>query len=488
MTSLLTPSIFPLQNLYSNTAFHSYSTTSIASTSASSSSSSSSASVAPSASTSCQTSTKSVGYAEGEEDPMVHMTSTGPLPVTTTLNIVDTKEADKWPVFRVMDPQGRIIPGAPVPNIDEATAKQMYQIMGRIQALDDVFYNAQRQGRISFYMQNAGEEAAHVGSASGISNDDVVLAQYREVGVLLWRGFQLQQAADQCFSNISDLGRGRQMPVHYGSKELNFQTISSPLTTQLPQAVGAAYAMKMSKQDRITIVYFGEGAASEGDFHAALNFASTLEVPMIFFCRNNGYAISTPVKDQYRGDGIVARAAGYGMHGIRVDGNDVFAVKMATEQARKLALEKNCPVLIEAMTYRRGHHSTSDDSTRYRSISEIKHWHDNFDPVSRLRLFMESKGWWNAEAEQNMRDRERYNNNTPHTPPLYIYIYIYIHFYILHPSNHVYYLLYIITPLPPSTPTSPPLHPTRSSWTQNHLLLYYIYIYIYMSVCVYVYI
>lgn len=117
----------------------------------------------------------------------------------------------------------------------------------------------------------------------------------------------MQQAADQCFSNAADLGRGRQMPVHYGSKELNFQTISSPLATQLPQAVGVSYAMKNAKKNNISIVYFGEGAASEGDFHAAMNFATTLECPMIFFCRNNGYAISTPVKDQYRGDGIISR-------------------------------------------------------------------------------------------------------------------------------------------------------------------------------------
>lgn len=235
----------------------------------------------------------------------------------------------------------------------------------------------------------------------------MVFAQYREQGVLLWRGFTLQQAADQCFSNESDRGKGRQMPVHYGSRELNYQTISSPLATQIPQAVGAAYANKLAKADAISICYFGEGAASEGDFHAALNFSATLDVPIVFFCRNNGYAISTPVADQYRGDGIISRAAGYGMHAIRVDGNDLLAVKVATEQARKLALEKSCPVLIEAMSYRQGHHSTSDDSTRYRSLSEIKMWQEEQDPVVRFRKYMESKGWWNSEQEVALRDRER---------------------------------------------------------------------------------
>lgn len=197
------------------------------------------------------------------------------------------------------------------------------------------------------------------------------------------------------------------MPVHYGSKELNYQTVSSPLATQIPQAVGAAYASKLNKTGTVSVCYFGEGAASEGDFHAALNFSATLDVPIIFFCRNNGYAISTPTEDQYRGDGIVSRAAGYGMHAIRVDGNDLLAVKVATETARKLALEKSCPVLIEAMSYRRGHHSTSDDSTRYRSIAEIKTWQEHFDPVTRFKKYMERKHWWNEEQEVTLRDTER---------------------------------------------------------------------------------
>jgi 2-oxoisovalerate dehydrogenase E1 component alpha subunit len=128
---------------------------------------------------------------------------------------------------------------------------------------------------------------------------------------------------------------------------------------------------------------------------------------MIFFCRNNGYAISTPTCDQFSGDGIISRASGYGMHSIRVDGNDIFAVKEATSAARKLALEQNVPVLIEAMSYRRGHHSTSDDSTRYRSAAEIKFWGEYMNPITRLRKFMLHKGWWDAQSEVAMKDAER---------------------------------------------------------------------------------
>lgn len=146
----------------------------------------------------------------------------------------------------------------------------------------------------------------------------------------MYRGFTLEQFAHQCFSTALDVGKGRQMPVHYGSRRLNFQTISSPLGTQLPQAAGAAYALKRDGKKNVVICYFGEGAASEGDFHCALNMSATLSCPVIFFCRNNGYAISTPVKEQYKGDGIAARGVAYGIPTIRCDGNDVFAVHEAT--------------------------------------------------------------------------------------------------------------------------------------------------------------
>jgi len=273
--------------------------------------------------------------------------------------------------------------------------------------MDQIFYDAQRQGRISFYMTNYGEEATHIGSASALSEQDVIYGQYREAGVLMWRGFTLQQFANQCFSNEGDLGKGRQMPVHYGSRDLNFQTISSPLATQIPQAAGAAYALKREGGERVVICYFGDGSASEGDVHVGMNMAATLECPVIFFCRNNGYAISTPTTDQYRGDGIAARGTGYGIRTIRVDGNDVFAVHDATKEARRIALEHNCPVLIEAMTYRGGHHSTSDDSSRYRSAEEIQHWADTNNPIVRLRLVLESKGLWDAEKEKEFRTESR---------------------------------------------------------------------------------
>nr|KAF6410586.1 hypothetical protein HJG63_009090 [Rousettus aegyptiacus] len=275
--------------------------------------------------------------------------------------------------------------------------------MTLLNTMDRILYDSQRQGRISFYMTNYGEEGTHVGSAAALDNTDLVFGQYREAGVLMYRDYPLEQFMAQCYGNVNDLSKGRQMPVHYGCRERHFVTISSPLATQIPQAVGAAYAAKRANANRIVICYFGEGAASEGDAHAGFNFAATLECPIIFFCRNNGYAISTPTSEQYRGDGIAARGPGYGILSIRVDGNDVFAVYNATKEARQRAVAENQPFLIEAMTYRIGHHSTSDDSSAYRSVDEVSYWDKQDHPILRLRHYMQSHGWWDDEQEKAWR-------------------------------------------------------------------------------------
>lgn len=328
-----------------------------------------------------------------------------PAPYTDVLKL--TVPSERIPVYRVMNDQGKIIaPGYTLKHDDE-TLKKWYKLMIKLNVMDSIFYDAQRQGRISFYMTSFGEEAIHFGSASALDSEDVIFAQYREAGVLMYRGFSLNNFAHQCFSTHKDLGKGRQMPVHYGSKALNFQTISSPLATQLPQASGAAYALKRAGKNNIVTCYFGEGAASEGDFHPAMNFAVTLKCPVLFFCRNNGFAISTPTKDQYGGDGIAARAAGYGMRAIRVDGNDILAVHEATAAARAHILATHEPVLLEAMSYRAGHHSTSDDSTRYRSVDDILKWQSTNNPMTRLRLLLQSRGVWDEVQEAETRQALR---------------------------------------------------------------------------------
>lgn len=313
----------------------------------------------------------------------------------------DTQEG--IPVYRVMNRLGKIVSEDEDPRLNQETVTKMYKDMTLLNSMDQILYDSQRQGRISFYMTNYGEEGTQVGSAAALNPEDLVFAQYREAGVLIWRGFGLDAFMDQCYGNKDDKGKGRQMPVHFGTREHHFVTISSPLATQMPQAAGAAYAYRLAKKNLCVVCYFGEGAASEGDAHAAFNFASTLKCPVIFICRNNGFAISTPTSEQYRGDGIACRGAGYGMNTIRVDGNDVFAMFNATRAARELCIIESRPYLVEAMTYRVGDHSTSDDSTVYRLKDEVKMIAAEDNPINRLRLFMEDKGWWSNEMEAEWR-------------------------------------------------------------------------------------
>jgi 2-oxoisovalerate dehydrogenase E1 component alpha subunit len=281
--------------------------------------------------------------------------------------------------------------------------------MTKLNVMDRLLYQSQRQGRISFYMTHFGEEGILLGSAAAMDDKDLIWAQYREAGVIMWRGYTLDQFMGVNFGNIIDYGKGRNMPIHYGSKELNFVTISSPLATQICQASGSAYKIKMDnaaaaaagkpEDRRMVVCFFGDGAASEGDFHAGLNFAATLSCPVLFVCRNNGYAISTPTTDQYRGDGIAARGPGYGVLTARVDGNDPLAVYVAVREARKVILEQNRPVLLETMSYRVGHHSTSDDSTTYRSTDEVNRWEKSDSPISRFRAYLINKNMWSPEED-----------------------------------------------------------------------------------------
>ena len=295
--------------------------------------------------------------------------------------------------FSLLNPDGELYPGGEEPALTRDHARRLYQAMLATRILDERMMAAQRQGRLSFYMQCTGEEAAVVGAAAALDDADMIMAQYREQGALMYRGFSIDEFMNQLFGNELDYGKGRQMPIHYGSRKLHYMTISSPLATQIPQATGYAYGQKLAGEGHCTLTFFGEGAASEGDFHAALNMAAVHQVPVIFFCRNNGYAISTPSTEQFAADGIAPRAFGYHMHVIRVDGNDALAVYEATRQARKIAVEQNQPVLIEAMSYRLAAHSSSDDPSGYRAKSEEEAWRAK-DPLLRMQRWLAKKGWW----------------------------------------------------------------------------------------------
>lgn len=331
--------------------------------------------------------------------------STAKLSVVHTPTFMNGDEF-RIPIFKLLKQDGASYKNAKLPDLDKDKALRIYRAMLFTRVLDERMLAAQRQGRLSFYMQCTGEEATIIGSAAALDDADMIMAQYREQGALAYRGFSVDEFMNQLFGNDQDYGKGRQMPVHYGSKKLHYMTISSPLATQIPQATGYAYGQKLAGPGHCTLTVFGEGAASEGDFHAALNMASVHQVPVIFLCRNNGYAISTPAHEQFSADGIAPRAFGYRMQMIRVDGNDLLAVYQATLEARRMAVEHNQPVLIEAMTYRLAAHSSSDDPSGYRSKKEEEAWRDK-DPVLRMRLWLETRGWWSEAEEKQEQDTRR---------------------------------------------------------------------------------
>ncbi|KAF7771159.1 2-oxoisovalerate dehydrogenase E1 component alpha subunit [Pseudoalteromonas citrea] len=338
------------------------------------------------------------------------------LNISHALKFIDSHALD-IPTLTILGDNGEILEGATAPDIDKDTAINLYSTMRFIRLLDERMQAAQRQGRVSFYMQCLGEEAAITASAAALKPEDMIMAQYREQAALAYRGFTLEQFMNQLFSNEKDLGKGRQMPVHYGSNELYYLTISSPLGTQIPQATGYAYGQKLkhidpatgelnSEIDNLTICYFGEGAASEGDFHAGLNMAAVHEAPVLFFARNNGYAISTPADEQFKGDGIASRGVGYGIKTIRVDGGDALAVFAATQAARKMAVENGEPVLIESIAYRLGAHSTSDDPSGYRSKEEEAEFKGNC-PIERFKKWLLKQGWLNEQEDEAEKDKIR---------------------------------------------------------------------------------
>jgi len=311
------------------------------------------------------------------------------------------------PEFRVIDLEGEVV-SPKYDTVDKDLLLKIYDTMVYLEEMDSFLLMSQRQGRISFYMTSFGESATTIASAAAFKDDDLIFPQYREQGTLLWRGFTVQQFVDQCIGNVRDLGKGRQMPVHYGSKELHYMTVSSPLATQIPQASGAGYGYRISGQDKVAVTFFGEGAASEGDFHAALNFAATLRSQTLFLCRNNRYAISTPSADQYAGDGIAVRGPSYGVYTLRVDGNDALAVYQSVKFAREYIVREKRPVLIEFMTYRLGDHSTSDHSVLYRGEDELESWKIKNHPLNRLGLYLKKKGYREFDEAKDAEIRKKY--------------------------------------------------------------------------------
>jgi pyruvate dehydrogenase E1 component subunit alpha len=293
------------------------------------------------------------------------------------------------------------------PKLSEEAALRLYRGMCLQRILDNRMLALQRQGRIGFYGPSLGQEAAIVGGAIAMGPDDWIVPQYREPGAALVRGMPLKDLLCQLIGNAEDPVKGRQMPCHYVYRKGNYLSISSPVGTQLPHAVGIAWAMRLRGDPQAVLVFFGDGATSTADFHSAMNFAGVFHAPVVFLCNNNQWAISVPVSRQTASATLAEKATAYGFDGIRVDGMDALAVFRATREAADRARTGGGPTMVEAVTYRLGPHSSSDDPSRYRDESEVASWRAR-DPLSRFRRYLEHAGHWDdareARLEQEIGD------------------------------------------------------------------------------------
>jgi 2-oxoisovalerate dehydrogenase E1 component alpha subunit len=304
---------------------------------------------------------------------------------------------------RVLDDEGRVLPGARVPEIPDADLLRLMESMLLVRIVDDRMMRLQRQGRLGFYMKSIGEEASHY-AVYPLKPSDWVYPSYREQGAWFWRGYTIEQFVNQLFGNSEDPSKGRQMPVHHSAQWLNLVSISSPVGTQIPQAVGTAMAARIQKKDDVVMTFFGEGTSSTGQFHVGLNFAGVMKAPVVFVCRNNGWAISVPKEKQTASKTFASKAIAYGIPGVQVDGNDILAVIQVSQEATDRARAGEGPTLIEALTYRREGHSSSDDPSVYRNPDEPIGW-DARDPLARFRAYLRGRGLFSDAQEAEWRDK-----------------------------------------------------------------------------------
>ena len=292
-------------------------------------------------------------------------------------------------MFSLINPNGSVRDRLPI-TIEEM--KGLYADMVEARAYDSKSMAMQRQGRLATYAPFRGQEAAQIGAAAALHEGDWVAGTYRDAALnwragYPWRLLMLGRTGDE---------RGGELP-----EGVNILPPSITVGGHMIHAVGLAWAEKLKGTDQIALTSFGDGATSEGDFHEAMNFASVYETPTIFLCQNNGYAISYPTSEQTKSETIAGKAEGYGMPGIRIDGNDVVGVLVTVREAADRARRGDGPTLIEAVTYRLGPHTTADDPTRYREDEEGASWAEK-DPLERVRLLLGNAGGWDQDWQDDL--------------------------------------------------------------------------------------
>jgi 2-oxoisovalerate dehydrogenase E1 component alpha subunit len=303
-------------------------------------------------------------------------------------------------LIRVLGDDG-VAAGPWQPQLNAGQLRAGLEMMMRVRQFDARMVAMQRQGRLSFYVSSRGEEAVAVAGAMPFNAQDMLFPTYRQAGLLLMRGMPMVAMVGQCIGNVCDNAKGRQMPVHYSWRAGNVVSISSPVGTQFPQAVGAAIAFAYRGERRVVGAWVGDGTAAQGDFHHALNFASVFRPPCVLHVVDNQWAISTHRNIATGGATFASRGEAYHVPGLCVDGNDFLAVYAAGRWAMERARRGGGPTLIELLTYRRDAHSTSDDPTQYRAPDEANHWPGG-DPIDRLSRHLIRIGEWTENAHRDL--------------------------------------------------------------------------------------
>lgn len=345
-----------------------------------------------------------------EETQTVRSKTTAKVPLKSSPAPRAEKKSAKEPVCDVLREDCETVLGedgkpqkGKEPKVDAALLLKMYRNMVLTRAFDERGMMLQRQGRIGFYLPSFGQEAIQTGTAAALAEKDWIFPSYREQGVFFFRGASMFKMLCNLWGNSEDNAKGRQMPVHYSFPELRLFSVSSPIATQIVQAVGASMAAKIRGEKDISISYCGDGGTSENDFHTGLTFAGAMKAPAVFIITNNQFAISVPYSKQTGARRLVDKAVGYGMPGVAVDGNDVLAVYQATKAAVERARSGGGPSFIEAFTYRMGPHSSSDDPTRYRDEKVYEAWRKR-DPIPRFRNYLEYAKLWDAKKEASLQE------------------------------------------------------------------------------------
>lgn len=290
-------------------------------------------------------------------------------------------------------------------GLTDEEAVDMYKTMVMARKFDERNLLLQRAGKINFHVSGIGQEVAQVAAAYALNKStDYFLPYYRDYGLVLALGMSIKELMLSVFAKAEDPNSGgRQMPGHFGYKKLRIVTGSSPVTTQVPHAVGIALAAKMKNEKLVSFVTFGEGSSNQGDFHEGCNFAGVHKLPVILMCENNQYAISVPIHKQLGGR-VVDRARGYGIAGVRVDGNNVFEVYKAVKEARERAIRGEGPTLIEAMLYRLSPHSTADNDLLYRTKDEVEENRAK-DGIPKYQQYLIDCGIWSAAHEEELQSQ-----------------------------------------------------------------------------------